>query len=197
MERGADRPHTGALSVEEWFGLPEEVPGELVDGLLVEEEVPDAKHELVITWLTALLRAWMRGSGGFVLGSGAKMQLGRDKGRMPDASAYLPGGRRPQATGPIVTPPDIAIEVISSSRDDIRRDRIQKMAEYAAFGIRYYWLVDPSARVFEIYELEDSGLYRRALGAADGKVEAVPGCAGLSLNLDELWSEVALLEMDS
>jgi Uma2 family endonuclease len=163
----------------------------------VEEEVPDAKHELVITWLTALLRAWMRGSGGFVLGSGAKMQLGRDKGRMPDASAYLPGGRRPQATGPIVTPPDIAIEVVSSSRDDIRRDRIQKMGEYAAFGIRYYWLVDPSARVFEIYELEDSGLYRRALGAADGKVEAVPGCAGLSLNLDELWSEVALLEMDS
>src|SRR2546428_12860864 len=111
MEHGVERPHTGALAVEEWFGWPEDVPGELVDGLLVEEEVPDAKHELVITWLTALLRAWMRGSGGFVLGSGAKMQLGRDKGRMPDSSAYPPGGRRPQATGPIVTPPGIAIQV--------------------------------------------------------------------------------------
>jgi Uma2 family endonuclease len=116
---------------------------------------------------------------------------------MPDASACLPGGRRPQAAGPIVTPPDIAIEVVSPPRDDIRRDRIQKMTEYASFGIRYYWLVDPSARVFEIYELESGGLYRRALGAADGTVDAVPGCAGLSLNLDELWSEVALLENES
>jgi Uma2 family endonuclease len=197
MERGVEQPRTGTLTVEEWFGLPEDISGELVDGRLVEEEVPDAKHELVITWLTALLRAWMRGRGGFVLGSGAKLQLGRDRGRMPDASAYLPGGRRPQAAGPIVTPPDIAIEVVSPSRDDIRRDRIQKMTEYAAFGIRYYWLVDPSARVFEIYELESGGLYRRALGAADGTVEAVPGCTGLSLNLDELWSEIALLENDS
>ena len=35
---------TGPLSVEEWFGLPEDVPGELVDGLLVQEEAPDATH---------------------------------------------------------------------------------------------------------------------------------------------------------
>lgn len=78
-----------------------------------------------------------------------------------------------------------------------RNTSFEKMSEYAAFGIRYYWLVDPSARVLEIYELEDGGLYRRALGAADGNIDTVPGCAGLSLNLDELWSEVALLEMDS
>jgi Uma2 family endonuclease len=190
MDRGVEQPRGRYLSVEEWFGLPEDVPGELVDGLLVEEEVPDAKHELVITWLTALLRAWMRGNGGFVLGSGAKMRLGRDKGRMPDASAYLPGGRRPQAAGPIATAPDIAIEVVSSSPSDVRRDRVQKMGEYAAFGIRYYWLVDPVARIFEIYELEENGLYRRAVGAADGKLEAIPGCIGLSMDLDELWAEV-------
>jgi Uma2 family endonuclease len=190
MDRGVDRPRAPQLSAEEWFGLPEDVPGELLGGLLVEEEVPDATHELVITWLTALLRAWMRGKGGFVLGSGAKLQLGRDKGRMPDACAYLPGGRRPEATGPIATPPDIAIEVLSPSRDDVRRDRIQKMSEYAAFGIRYYWLVDPAARVVEIYELDSNGLYRRAVGAADGKIEAVPGCLGLSIDMDELWADV-------
>jgi hypothetical protein len=51
--------------------------------------------------------------------------------------------------------------------------------------------------VFEVYELESGGPYRRALGAADGTVDTVPGCAGLSLNLDELWSEVALLENES
>jgi Uma2 family endonuclease len=194
MEPGVEQKLARPLSVEEWFALPEDMPGELVDGHLVEEEVPDAKHELVVTWLTALLRAWMRGRGGFVLGSGAKMKLDRDKGRMPDASAYLPGNRRPPATGPISTPPDIAIEVVSSAPGDVRRDRIEKMNEYAAFGIRYYWLVDPASRVLEIYELEGNGLYQRAVGASAGKLTRVPGCDGLSMDLDELWSELDLLE---
>jgi hypothetical protein len=29
------------LTLEEWGDLPEDVPGELIDGRLVEEEVPD------------------------------------------------------------------------------------------------------------------------------------------------------------
>jgi len=68
------------------------------------------------------------------------------------------------------------------------------MGEYAAFGIRYYWLVDPSSRTFELYELEDGGLYRRALGATDGVLDRVPGCEGLTMSLDELWAEVDSLE---
>jgi hypothetical protein len=34
MERGVEQPRTGPFTMEEWFGLPEDVPGELVDGLL-------------------------------------------------------------------------------------------------------------------------------------------------------------------
>lgn len=42
-----------------------------------------------------------------------------------------------------------------------RRDR---------FGVRWYWLVDPVARTFEVYELAADGRYIRALAAADGDV---------------------------
>jgi Uma2 family endonuclease len=182
------------MSVDEWFALPEDEPGELVDGRLVEEEVPDSTHELIVTWLTSLLRSWMRGRSGFVLGSGAKLKLSERRGRMPDASAFLPGGSKPPARGPIPVPPDIAIEVVSTTPRDMRRDRIEKMGDYAAFKVRFYWLIDPVARLLEIYELEDGGFYRRVVGADGGKVEDVPGCPGLSLDLDELWAELDSLE---
>ena len=193
MESGAQR-QSAVLSVDEWFGLPEDEPGELVDGILVEEEVPDVAHELIVTWVTALLRVWLRGRGGLVLGSGAKLKVGEGRGRMPDASAYLPGGAKPPLRGPVEVPPDIAIEVVSVTPKDMRRDRIEKMSDYADFRIRFYWLIDPVARLLEVYELEDGGLYRRALGVSGGRVESVPGCPGLVLDLEELWAELDALE---
>lgn len=193
MESGAQR-QSAVLSVDEWFGLPEDEPGELVDGVLVEEEVPDVAHELIVTWITALLRAWLRGRGGLVLGSGAKLKVSERRGRMPDASAYLPGAAKPPLRGPVEVPPDIAIEVVSATPKDMRRDRIEKMSDYADFRVRFYWLIDPVARLLEVYELEDGGLYRRALGVSGGRVESVPGCPGLVLDLEELWAELDALE---
>ena len=193
MESGAQK-HSTLMSVDDWFALPEDEPGELIDGRLVEEEVPDLAHELIVTWITSLLRFWLRGRTGFVFGSGVKLKLAEHRGRMPDAGAFLPGGAKPPARGPIPIPPDIAIEIVSTTPRDMRRDRIEKMGDYAAFGIRFYWLIDPVARLLEIYELEDGGLYRRAVGADGGKVETVPGCPGLVLDLDELWAELDTLE---
>src|SRR5215471_1964697 len=118
MESGAQR-QPAVLSVDEWFGLPEDEPGEL--------------------------------------------KVGDRRGRMPDASAYLPGGAKPPLRGLVEVPPDIAIEVVSATPKDMRRDRIEKMSDYADFRVRFYWLIDPVARLLEVYELEDGGLYRRAL----------------------------------
>src|SRR5260221_13028008 len=135
------------MSVDEWFALTEDEPAELVDGVLVEEQVPDVTNELIVAWIVTVLRNWMRGRGGIVLGSGTKLKLGERRGRMPDASAYLPGGAKPPPRGPVPVPPDIAIEIVSPTPRDMRRDRIEKMSDYAEFKIRFYWLVDPVARL--------------------------------------------------
>ena len=192
MSRGtaAQSPTPPEISLEEWFALPENEPGELVEGRLEEEEVPDYLHELLVMLLGRLLGNWTFPQGGLVAGSDAKFAVGAARGRKPDLTVYLPGGRRPPARGLIRVPPDIAVEVVSPTPSDGRRDRVEKMADYAAFGVAWYWLVDPQLRSLEILQLTPQGRYLHVLGATTGTLATVPGCEGLTLDLDALWAAV-------
>jgi Uma2 family endonuclease len=177
-------PH---MTTAEWADLSEEVPGELVDGRLVEEEVPDYAHEVIVAWLIHTLMTWAEHRGAIVGGSDAKFALDEGRGRKPDLTVFL-AGRRPPRTGIVSLPPDIAVEVVSRSPRDQRRDRVEKLDEYAAFGIHWYWLVDPERRLLEILELGQGSYHPRA-SAQGGQVD-VPGCPGLNLDLDALWAKV-------
>jgi Uma2 family endonuclease len=184
---------TARMTVRDWAAMPEDEPGELCDGLLEEEEVPDLPHETAVLWLGALLRTWVVALGGFAFGSEARYALSHLRGRKPDLSVFFPGRPALPRRGPVTVPPDIAVEVVSPSPADQRRDRITKLAEYAAFGVRFYWLLDPSARTLEILALGPDGRYVHVLGATEGRLPEIPGCAGLSLDLDELWREIERL----
>jgi Uma2 family endonuclease len=191
--RPPDGPQARTLSLEQWIGLAEDEGGELVNGRLVEEEVPDPIHGLAVSWLIALVRAWLADKGGFVFDSDVKVIVGGASGRKPDVSIFFPGRPAPPRRGALKEPPDIAIEVISATPRDERRDRVEKMGEYAAAGIRYYWLVDPALGSFEIFELGSSQRYARALGTTEGLLTMVPGCEGLTVDLDGLWKELGRL----
>ncbi len=87
------------MTLEQWASLDEDEPGEVVDGLLEEDEVPSAIHELVV-WLIGMLRAWTPAdteSRALVMGSGVKFAVGKNRGRMSDV-ADVPARR--QAPGP-------------------------------------------------------------------------------------------------
>lgn len=183
-------------SLDDWVALPEDEPGELVDGQLEEEEVPDYVHELLVMLLGRVLGNWVFPRGGLVAGSDAKFAIGPGRGRKPDVTVYFPGSRRPPRRGLIEVPPDVAIEIVSPRPRDGRRDRVDKMDDYAAFGVRYYWILDPELRSLEIFELGAGGRYTRALGASSGVLEDVPGCEGLTLDLDALWAQIDELDAD-
>jgi Uma2 family endonuclease len=187
-------PQLGRLmTFEEWVAMDEDEPGELVDGRLEQEEVPDLIHELVVAWLIQTLGNWL-GEAGFVFGSDGKYAVRGDRGRKPDVAMYLhPATRRPPARGVVRVPPDIVVEVVSPSPRDERRDRIEKMDEYAMFGVSWYWIVDPTLQSLEIFELID-GRYARAARATEGQLEVVPGCTGLQLDLDGIWGRVSRLD---
>ena len=178
------------LTLEEWADLPEDDEGELVDGILVEEEMGGLAHESVVAWLIQALRAWLVGRGGRVAASELKIAVAATRGRKPDVVAWFPGHGPLPRRGVIRRPPDLLVEVLSSRPKDHRRDRVEKAAEYAAFGVRWYWLVDPDACTVEIFERGADGRYVQALAAVEGRIDTVPGCEGLVLDLDALWAEL-------
>jgi Uma2 family endonuclease len=185
---------SGELSLVEWFALPEDEQGELVDGHLVEEEVPNYVHEILVILLGSLLRGWAVPRGGFVGGSDAKLAVGPKRGRRPDLTVYLAGTPLPPANGIIEQPPDIAIEIVSPTPRDGRRDRVEKVVEYAAFGVRYYWILDPQLRSLEILKRSPQSRYEHLLGATEGQIE-IPGCDGFVLDLDSIWAEIDRFEV--
>ncbi len=180
------------LTLDEWAALPDDEPGELVDGELVEEEMPSFVHEVVVVWLGAVLRAWVVARGGLVAGSGVKLKVSARRGRMADVVVYFRRGKV-QARGLVTVPPDVAIEIVSPDPKDQKRDRIDKLDEYAAFGVRYYWLVSPELRSVEVLELGADGRYVHAQNLSTGSAPVV-GCEGLTLDVDDLWREVARAE---
>jgi Uma2 family endonuclease len=141
-----------------------------------------------------VLTRWLEARG-VVLVSDTRFGVTPRRGRKPDASVYL-AGKKPPAHGLVTTPPDVAIEVVSPRPKDARRDRVEKMNEYAAFGVRFYWIVDPALRSFEVFELDASGRYVKVVGALEGVIERVPGCEGLAIDLDALWALADRLEAE-
>ncbi len=169
--------------------MGEDEPGELVDGLLQEEEGADSPHEVIVSALLFVLLTWARPRGGQVLASETKYALSKRRGRKSDISVFLTRERKLPRRGAMKHPPDLMIEVVSPDPRDRRRDRIEKLREYAAFGVGWYWLLDPEARSLEILKRGEDGLYVHVLDAADGTIEA-PGCEGLRVDLDALWREL-------
>ncbi len=181
------------MTLEEWAALDDDVEGELVDGVLEEEEMPTVLHELVVTWLTTALRRWATRRRGFLLGSEAKVAVGPRRGRKPDLSVFLPPSLPAPSDTLVRVPPHLAVEIASPRPRDVRRDRVDKLADYARAVVRYYCIVDPQLRSLEVYELGRDGRYTVARTAARGRVR-VPGCPGLTLDLDALWAEVDAAE---
>src|SRR2546426_5824720 len=156
-------PKLKPMRVEEWGDLDDDIEGELVDGLLEEEEMATFLHELVVMWLARILGAWVRRRHGYVTGSEAKIAVGARRGRKPDLSVYL-RGKAPALTDTLVRiPPHLVVEVISPRPRDARRDRVDKNSDYAGAGISYYWILDPQLRTLEVLEREASAHYRVAV----------------------------------
>jgi len=182
-----------AMTVAEWAALDDDVPGELVDGKLEDEEVTSTVHDLVSAWLLTRLLLWAERRGGHVFGSDHKLALTPRRGRKPDLTVYDADAELEARARASHATPLCVVEVVSPNPRDTRRDRVEKRREYAKAKIRFYWLVDPTMRTVEVFELSRDGRYTTAAAAASGKLR-VRGLAGLVIDLDALFDAVDRLE---
>lgn len=145
-----------AESYERYQALPEGTRAELVGGVVRVLPHRRPRHVRVLSVLGArLLRShgWDSddGPGGWVIFDEPELRLG-DEIRAPDLAGWRLERYEEPEDNPIELVPDWICEVLSPST--ARTDRIEKMPLYAAHGVHYLWIIDPSMRTLEVYRRE-------------------------------------------
>jgi Uma2 family endonuclease len=179
-------PAIGPYTWADFVALADDDRRELIDGHLIEVEVPTQLHEYIVAMLIARLVAWADANdGGTVLASGYKVRITNKRGVMPDVQYYKPGHLPPGEQQGLVTGQlDLAIEVLSESSRNI--DRVAKMTWYAARRVPEYWIVDPGARTLERYLLRKGRYLLEPHGS--NETFAPDTFPGLTLSLSRLWT---------
>lgn len=178
----------GPYTWRDFIDLDEDDPRELLDGRLVEIEVPTLTHEKIVKELTFSLEQWARPrNAGLVLGSGYKVRINDKRAWMPDAQFYRAGNSPAgQEQGLERGHPDLVIEVISPTSRS--KDSVRKLYDYAAIGVPEYWLIDPEARTLTRLFLRE-GAYSIVEAVEGDAIFRPEGFEGLEIDLARLWSE--------
>jgi Uma2 family endonuclease len=176
----------GPFTWEDFIALEEDDLRELIDGELVEVEVPGFNHERIVGALVVSLGLWSRTHGGVVLPSGFKVKITNKRGVMPDVQFFHKDNLPPDEMelGLAEGRPDLAIEVVSKSSRSY--DRVTKLAWYASIGVPEYWLVDPRSATVERMVLR-GGTYETTDTLRDAGILRPETFDGLEIDLADLW----------
>lgn len=175
------------LSYADYAALPSDGKRyELHDGELSVTPSPGTRHQRIIGRLLVAIHTHVEERGiGEVFVAPYDVILSDTSVVQPDI-VYVAAGRRGAVSDRgIEGPPTLAIEILSPST--IQIDRHTKLQLYARHRVPYYWIVDPDARMVEVYALREGnyGLAARAAGDETLRTEPFPD---LALPLATLWA---------
>ena len=168
-------PAQGAWSEEEYLSLDTNHLVEFSHGHIDLLPMPSDKHQTIVFFLSALLGAFARKSGGKVLFAPLRLRLWPDKIREPDL-LFLADASDPRRQDAYWTGADLVIEVVSP--DDPARDLVTKRSEYAQAGIPEYWIVDPQRETITVLRIDGAAYVEHGIFAR-GQVTTSAHYAGL------------------
>lgn len=176
---------------EDLMAVPDHQVAEILDGVLEVSPRPAPRHTVSSSEIGGdLVPPFGRGRGGpggWRILDEPELHLGPDV-LVPD----LAGWRRETLpdlpeTAYFAVRPDWICEVLSPSTSRI--DRLKKMRIYAREGVGHAWLVDPIARLLEVYRLHEGSWLQVGVHGDDEIVRAEPFDA-IELDLLPWWGEV-------
>ena len=184
----SDSIKEAASRYDDLLKLPDNLVGEIVGGELYASPRPASPHARTSSLLgSELIGPFDRGRGGpggwWILDE-PELHLDGDV-LVPD----LGGWRREQMprllnVAAFELRPDWVCEVVSPST--ARLDRVRKMPAYARHGVPHLWLIDPLAKVLEVYRLTAGAWTLLMTGGGNDLVRAEPFEA-IELELAGLW----------
>ena len=140
-DAAGDPPQGTRMTREEFLARRFENRAEWADGRLDYLPMPPSLHARLAARIFVLLHEHLKGvkPDANLVGMGLRVWCGR-RYREPDAALLLdPDDPREQPEEWLGA--DLAVEVVSP--DDPDRDYAAKREDYAAAGVREYWIVDP------------------------------------------------------
>ncbi len=180
---------------EQVSAIDDDVRRDLHDGEIYQTPSPILEHQKIILRLAVLLSQWMRAYGGEVFLSPVDLFVSEERYFIPDLVFY---GAQKMATGEVEADPkrlhvapDLIVEIISNST--AVNDRVRKYRAYAEFGVPFYWIVDPAARTFHAFRLEN-GRYVDEAVLGDDEAFSPQLLPGLQVSLTEVFGGLAPIE---
>ncbi len=112
-----------------------------------------------------------------------EIKIGGNRRRM-DRAIWVGLGHKIR---PLEDVPTIAIEFVSKSSRDRRRDYVEKRREYAEAGVKEYWVIDRFARDMTVFRGMDETLVVK-----EGECYSTPLMPGFELPLAKLFARAEL-----
>ena len=189
MSHAAERLAT-ARDLQE---LPDDVPAEVIGGVVVEKAAPSAEHADAQAGLTALLRTRFHRPGGDGTASGwwllteVEIELESFEVYRPDIAGWRRSlhSERPRGR-PVAARPDWVCEILSPS--NAKNDLVDKFRVFQRSGVPFYWIVDPEREILTVYRLQN-GLYVVAQQATRGEIVRAEPFDAVSLRVGLLFGE--------
>lgn len=148
------------MTVEDLDAMPEGGNRyEVIEGELFVSRAPGLPHQLVTANIIGCFLKYLEGNpiGRIVPTPG--LILSQFSGVTPDLVFYSHArGKEIIANDRLNAAPEIVIEILSSGRENISRDRIAKRQLYAKHGVSEYWIVDSENRAVEVCPLATQSL---------------------------------------
>ena len=166
LDWATDRPHA------EW-----------VDGEVIEFTPVTVRRLLLLSYLVRLFGTYLgiRRRGPIVGSPYGMLIRGGRSCRQPDIAVLLTANRPRFTEAHLEGPADLVVEFVSE--ESVRRDRHDELAEYAAAGVREYWMVEGRTRRHgvELHVRSATGACERALPDTGGRLRST-GLPGFWLN---------------
>jgi Uma2 family endonuclease len=158
---------------------------EFSEGFIEVLPVPTMSHQVILAFLFNALRAFVEPRElGLVLFAGIRVRLWKRKYRQPDI-VFMLRRHADRMMERYWEGVDLAMEVVSGSDEDRRRDLIKKRRDYAKAGIPEYWIVDPAKGEITVLRLS-RGKYVVAGKYGKGDTASSVLLDGFSVSVDEV-----------
>ncbi len=170
------------------------VRAEWVEGEVIVMAPSNLDHADLNGWIYMLLRQYVekRDLGRVVFDVFTKLDVPRRQLRIPDVLFISKDRMGIAKETRIEGPPDLVIEIVSP--DSPSRDWREKHADYAAAGVREYWILDPLSENVEASVLDERNQYQR-ISEIEGKIHSV-AVPGWYLRLAWIWQQPRPLVFD-